>query len=316
MPSGPVFVLDAQGQPLMPLAEAHARKLLRSGKARRWPHPTLTVVQLTRTVEAPILRPVLLGLTIHRKTAELFILAAGRHRDFPLLYIVVEFPPRLRLKPRRITHRWRYRHHLTLRQFLTTGSVISTLLGLMPLSHAVILRTPTLQAADPGIVRRLRRYLMAGGMQVAITAPDGTIPPGFPHDMIALLEHFVAHPTRYASTMVASAILLPESGTKPTRWSDNADADDPATGIGMLTTPPLVGAIDYDSTDELRVLRLPVAADANGVTWRYIGVLADTPFQRWPLTPVVLLPLVPRTAQETVALFEDSAEIYEEFYPG
>ncbi len=50
--SGPVFVQDAHGTPLMPTAAAHARKLFQQG-AQHIPHPTFTIVRLARPVDSP-----------------------------------------------------------------------------------------------------------------------------------------------------------------------------------------------------------------------------------------------------------------------
>jgi hypothetical protein len=66
--SGPIFVQDAHGTPLMPTAAAHARKLLQQG-AQRVPHPTFTIVRLARPVASPSLRPVL--LTVEHQGAHL-----------------------------------------------------------------------------------------------------------------------------------------------------------------------------------------------------------------------------------------------------
>src|SRR5258706_6318728 len=162
--SGPVFVIDAQERPLMPLAEAHARKLLRNGKAQRWPHPTLTVIQLNRSVQQPVLRPILLGVAIHQTAAELFVLANGPQAAFPLLSIVVDRSRRWRARRHR-TSRRRARPRRSVGQ-LAIGAVISTLWRLLPLSHIVLLRTPTLQAADRPSLGRLRRFLTVDKLRV------------------------------------------------------------------------------------------------------------------------------------------------------
>ncbi|MFL5801725.1 MAG: RRXRR domain-containing protein [Roseiflexaceae bacterium] len=106
MRSGPIFVLDAQGTPLMPIAPAHARRLRKRGQAALQPHHAFTVLQLARTVAQPVLRPIVLGIAIHLHTAELFLLAEGAQKIFPLLTLIVDLrtdlPRRLR---RRAAHR-------------------------------------------------------------------------------------------------------------------------------------------------------------------------------------------------------------------
>lgn len=314
MPSGPVFVLDALGQPLMPLAEAHARKLLRNRQADLLPHPTLTIIQLRRTVQQPILRPVLLGVAIHRSTAELFLLAAGSNAAFPLAYIVVDLPQHKPFWYRRIARRrqripwparWQHRRRPAWHKFLAIGTVISTLWDVLPLSHIALIRTPTMRAIHPDIQCRVRRYLTAGGMQVATTSLDRAAPTTFPHDLFALLRAFAANPDSYAPSMVACMIEPPKHAARLARPLGDAEAGDPCSGIGVMATPPLIGIIDCESTDDERVLKVPVAADAAGVIWRYVAVAPQAAFQRWPLTPAVLLPLVSLTVQETVTLLED-----------
>ena len=313
--SGLVFVLDAQGQPLMPLAEAHARKLLRNGKARRWPHPTLTIIQLTRLVETPILRPVLLGVVVHRTAAELFALTSGPQAVFPLLSLVIDLPRNRRSQRGGAAHRWQRVRRPTWRQLLDIGSVISALWGLLPLSHIAILRTPALRAADPDILRRLRHYLTVGGIHIATTTPDLTAPAALPHNLFALLIEFVVNPEAYAPVMAARSTLLPQNRTKLTRWSGESDTDDLCSGIGVVTKPPLVGIIDCESTPEQRVLEVAVAAGPNGVTWRYVAIAPQAPFQRWPLSRVVLLPLVSRKVQATVKLEKNRWDAYAIFQP-
>jgi len=94
----------------MPMSAAYARKLLQSGRAQLHPHYAFTVVQLAQVIQQPSLRPVLLGLVLHRHTAELFLLAEGEHTVFPLLSLVVDLytdvPRRIR---RRAAHRRRRR---------------------------------------------------------------------------------------------------------------------------------------------------------------------------------------------------------------
>jgi 5-methylcytosine-specific restriction endonuclease McrA len=108
--SGPVFVVDAEGMPLMPMSAAYARKLLREGKAQRRAHSAFTVIQLSHPVQQPMVRPIIAVLRLHLRTAELFLVAEGRHQTQPLGHIVIDLrtdlPRRLR---RRAGHRRRRR---------------------------------------------------------------------------------------------------------------------------------------------------------------------------------------------------------------
>nr|ALS91511.1 RRXRR protein [uncultured bacterium] len=88
--SGLVFVCDADGTPLMPMAPAHARRLLQRGQAVRRPHHAFTVLQLTKSIPTPVLRPVTLTITIHMYTAELLLTAAGRAHLHDVCRILVD----------------------------------------------------------------------------------------------------------------------------------------------------------------------------------------------------------------------------------
>jgi len=108
--SGPVFVVDAGGVPLMPMSAAYARKLLSEGKATRLAHSAFTVIQLSRHLEQPTLRPIIVALRLHLRTAELFLVAEGQQAAQTLLHIIIDLrtdlPRRLR---RRAGHRRRRR---------------------------------------------------------------------------------------------------------------------------------------------------------------------------------------------------------------
>lgn len=108
--SGPVFVLDAHGQPLMPMSPAYARKLVRQGKARFQPHYAFTVLQLEQAVMQPQLYPVVLAFRLHHRTAELFLFATNARAVFPLLRLIVDLKTDLsRRMRRRAGHRRRRR---------------------------------------------------------------------------------------------------------------------------------------------------------------------------------------------------------------
>ena len=46
------------------------------------------------------------------------------------------------------------------------------------------------------------------------------------------------------------------------------------------------------------------------MVWRFVALAPHTPLQRWPVTPVVLLPLVSRAVQEAVVLWEDDLDAF------
>ena len=108
--SGLVFVIDAQGRPLMPMSPAYARKLVSQGKARFQPHHAFTILELEQTLPQPHLRPVVLALRLHQRTVELFVFATSERSVFPLLRLIVDLKTNLtRRLRRRAGHRQRRR---------------------------------------------------------------------------------------------------------------------------------------------------------------------------------------------------------------
>ena len=108
--SDPVFVVDATGTPLMPMAPAYARRLLQNGKAHIVQHHTLSIIQLTRDIASPTLRPLVLAVAIHLDSAELFLIAAGNQRSFPLAHILIDLRTDLAWRIRRRAGHRRRRH--------------------------------------------------------------------------------------------------------------------------------------------------------------------------------------------------------------
>ena len=108
--SGSVFVVDTQGQPLMPMSSAYARKLVRQSKAHFQPHYAFTVLQLERSISHPRLQPIVLALRLHPRTAEMYLFATGERAVFPMMKLMVDLktdlPRRMR---RRAGHRRRRR---------------------------------------------------------------------------------------------------------------------------------------------------------------------------------------------------------------
>src|SRR5687768_11617204 len=88
--AGPVFVVDARHTPLMPVAPAHARRLIERHRARRLPHHAFTVLQLAHTVPEPLLRPIVAhGVTSPALTTITLRVETGRA---PLLLLRVLIP--------------------------------------------------------------------------------------------------------------------------------------------------------------------------------------------------------------------------------
>jgi hypothetical protein len=124
--SGLIFVQDAEGRPLMPMSAAYARTLIKQGKAQVWPHPAFSVIQLTRVVEMPILRPVLVGISLTSTIADLVITVDQQRSRPSTIHIVVDFQslPLLRkMHPNRLVP------HRRSIPFVQIGSLPATMLS-------------------------------------------------------------------------------------------------------------------------------------------------------------------------------------------
>lgn len=74
----------------MPTSAANARILLRQQKARHEAHPVFTVISLTQVVRAPVVRPVLLIMVIHRTTATLLVFIDNARAPTSSISILVD----------------------------------------------------------------------------------------------------------------------------------------------------------------------------------------------------------------------------------
>lgn len=119
--AGLVFVRDAEGTPLMPMAPAYARRLVREGKAIRIAHHAFMIIQLTNTISTPVLQHITLLVTVHLHTAELMLLSRTQKGELPLLGLIADLRTDLNWRLRRRAghrrrRRQRQRYHAAKRQ--------------------------------------------------------------------------------------------------------------------------------------------------------------------------------------------------------
>lgn len=271
---GPVLVLDAAGRPLMPLAAAHARKLLDGGRAYRFPHPALTIIRLEHSVDQPVLRPVLAEVVVHTTTAELFLLAAGPRATFPLLYVVLD---RVATQRSRNLHR-RQAMTLSTDHLAPIVSVLDSLRRFLPISHIAIIQ-PSYKVRNG-----LRSWVQRVGIQEIVPHAVGAAS-DTPLQLHATLTDFVADPRRAAQALVA----LPRLCRQRNRLFRTA----PPT-IGVVEELGLTGILDESATmnRELPVLRVAIAADREGISWKSFAIPANMSVQHWTGRGVALVPVV------------------------
>src|ERR1044071_4944714 len=143
--SGLVFVLDAEGRPLMPMSAAYARTLVHQGKAQVIPHPAVSTIQLTRVVNSPTLRPVVMGLALNATTVDIAIIIEQTHALPTPFHLVIDLRvpvsnvkmPRRRTGNRRRRRRSSHVHvHSNLWRYSSVLSmVITACRQLVPISH-------------------------------------------------------------------------------------------------------------------------------------------------------------------------------------
>ncbi|MBA3468317.1 MAG: RRXRR domain-containing protein [Herpetosiphonaceae bacterium] len=134
-----IFVRDASGRPLMPMAPAHARKLLSQGKARRVPHHAFTIVQLETHVWRPSLSPVVLGIQHNYFQSHFWVLSHPKSSYLPLMYFQTSLlpPPNLPW----LTERNINKHDNAAQQSLSlqvATTAVNTLHTLLPISTIYI----------------------------------------------------------------------------------------------------------------------------------------------------------------------------------
>lgn len=183
--SGLVFVQDADGRPLMPTSNAYARTLLHAGKANRRAHPAFTVIQLTQVIPEPVLRPVLLSITLYRWTAQLIILADQAKGAHSSIFIVVDLLKNSSRYGRQSRRGWTILSHLNSgggarsgRSFQHHGpasyiknvsfwriealvTVISAIQQLIPITHIVMVPSTSTLKMLPGSRGWIARKLVS-----------------------------------------------------------------------------------------------------------------------------------------------------------
>lgn len=219
--SGPVFVIDAQGTPLMPTSPAAARRLLRQGKARRVRHHAFTIIQLAQAIHSPVLRPVIFGITLHPSSIEFFLITTGAHDIFPLLNVVADLSTTQAFSVRRqsasIQPSVPLKHtpyvcrnaqlHTEERAIYTAVSTVAAVTtafqSLVPLSHGMLLNmcdTPSTYVHSCTLSVTLRR------VGLSIASDPQTLPPDVPSALGAVLRTWCTHPSwtqRFAAVVKA-----------------------------------------------------------------------------------------------------------------
>lgn len=311
-----VFVRDAQERPLMPMSAAYARMLLQQGKARLRPHPAFTIVELTRVVDAPTLRPVLIGLALRDRRVDLQVLI-DQVRARPISFsILVECPSRSRsIHSRR--RPWQPQEtpaghtllglaHSQLRQMVDAlDAVVASLQQLLPVSHWAVLPLRAQTALSLQTHRRIRHRLEAVFSSLSREHPAHEIYLSSASNSLTLpqvAQTLLAGAGNFSPIVVARVSDAQEPFNRPSRLPptrDRALHDQKhihRRNKGQVCSirsegRVLTGVVGAVYSDDHFVLRVPVLQGTEHLQWRLITVPGSTPIRIWPSSNVALLPL-------------------------
>lgn len=317
-----VFVRDAQGRPLMPMSAAYARTLVNQGKAKVWPHPAFSVIQLTRVVDTPTLRPVLVGLALSTTIADLVIVVEQVRSAPSTIQVAVDlgahlslesiYPPQRELHRRRILpvhagtfQRPRDRVHLL-------ASVLKIWQEVVPMSHLVLHPSARTTALTPPSARWIEQQIVA-----QVRRLDRTVSIVHRHTKLAgeapyLLMQYLTEQTiwaaRQAPQFVAGVAPRHEmsyrerSYVSQRRWNSqnharpHRTADPYGHHRGQMCTVRLqrgmiTGLVHTVDLPDQLVLRIPFRVNDQGVQWQTIHVPLSASLRVWPSAPSWVLPL-------------------------
>lgn len=316
-----VFVRDAQGRPLMPMSAAYARTLIHQGKARVWPHPALSVIQLTRAVATPVLRPVLMGLALNRTTADLVVVIDQVRGSPSTIHMVIDLPrPRSRRQTRHA--RWEPQRRRIHRKAAETVqgphdhvqvllAVLKAWLPVLPISHLILLpsahSSARIQPATSWIERRLAARVRRIDASILVVHHSTKLVGDVPAALLRYLEDQVVSSVHQAPQLIAWVTVRPQRHDleqRPSthqRWKrGSAPLSEPIAAqfqdsLGHLCTTRehrrmITGLLHGLKPPDRLILRVPTQVTNQGVQWHEISISITPVVHIWPLTSIVMLP--------------------------
>lgn len=319
--SGLVFVRDAEGHPLMPMSAAYARTLIHQGKAHVWPHPAFSVIQLTRIVAAPTLRPVLLGVALSAHLADL-VFVIDQQRGAPsTIHVVVDlrFLPLLngnrqgRWVPRRrripFTHVGSVTRSSNRVRILL--NVVRACHAVIPISHLVLLPSARRTALTPPhawwiehrLAARVHRLTSTIAVVHQHTHLSGEPPYALTGQLIERIIWAARDSPQFVACIPTGSNSHKLSMQQHGHWRKNrsqpelgAILDPYAGSLGHLCTirqqrRTLTGVLHALEPPDQLVLRVPVQVNDHAVQWQHTRVPHIPSMYIWPSTPIWVLPL-------------------------
>lgn len=319
--SGLIFVLDAEGRPLMLMSAAYARTLIKQGKAQVWPNPAFSVIQLTRVVEMPILRPVLVGISLTSTIADLVITVDQQRSRPSTIHIVVDFqslPLLRRMHPNRLVPHRRSIPFIQIGSLPQPADHVRMLMAVLrachdviPISHLVLLPSARRTALTPPhawwIEHRLAERAGRLSRPIKIVHQHTRLSGESPRTLTRHLIEQMIWAAREFPQLVACAPTqhagLHICAHQYHRWKKRPRPmlegflDSHLNSIGRLCTVrhqrrTITGIVRALEPPDQLVLQVPVQVDDyQGVQWRSIYVRITPSLHVWPSTSIWLLPI-------------------------
>lgn len=311
--SGPIFVQDARGTPLMPTAAAHARKLFQQG-AQHVPHPTFTIVRLARPIASPSLRPVLLTVEHQGAHLALSLIVQRLHESLLLLTILIGPIPRLwyRPSPIRRMHR-RVRNAPGARRFPAVprtlvpvspsrwslrevsvndmAEVVLALRQLVPISHLAFPAGPPLTTTEHRLWQ-LCEHPACAGLGLASTAAAA--------ELISSNRDQARHQAdtvrpRPPAPVVLAWPSVSEHETGPPSTSQLPSVGSLA-GLSSVSGKPIGVVVRRRAAGQI-VLAFPRRKDGTAIRWQRTTVRRDA-LRMLESEPIMFLPVAVKPAGE------------------
>jgi hypothetical protein len=250
--SGLVCVLDATTRPLMPMAPAHARRLLTRGLASRVRHHAFSVITLRRAVPEPYLRPVVGYLHLDSLVTTLTLIAYGHTALHSLSTIVIDVSVSGTFAVPLVD---------------TIVALLMTICTLMPLSHLQITATQPFLQREPTLPEALHTHL-ANDSRTRTIIMESPAPHHSPF----------AHRRSTSSMLIAVAVadpstiplrLVPES---PRLWVTSRTVQPGTLCVGIAAEQKLIGILFPPTELFEHRLGIPQELQSTGVLWHTIPV--------------------------------------------
>lgn len=313
--SGPFFVVDKQGRPLMPFDSQQAYNRLRRADQQMLEHHAFTVFQLDRVIVKPKLRAVMLAVLPHPEVVDMYIVVEAQRSEHSLLRVVVDVS-------RAATSLEEWRNPLT-RKLLpdpksyaaAIADVVEALQRFLPLSHALL---PLHQLADPHVgsltaeaqweraaLNWLIIYLAKRGLDFCARPPRGHSKRWRSRALVKAMTDFIAQPDD-APVVIARHGVWPywplvehQSLLMPPDWSnyqgDTASSDlrfhrgEILYSVTLDNGRTLPGIYDGKQPDGQSLILLPHIVFPLYIRWQHVSSAS--------------VQCVPRSADDLVRFF-------------